>query len=105
MEEPDEPTTHGRDRRRARAGKAQTEDELNDEDWLETLPLSKKLTVEYCLKIFRKDALAWRSLSKPRENYLYHAKRTVKRGDRGEFCGRVISFLSIGWPRQVESVQ
>lgn len=96
----DEPTTTEEIAEEHEQAKAQSEDEMSDEDWLATLPLSKKLTVDYCLKIFRKDAVAWRALSKPRANYLYHAQRTVKRGDRGEFASRVMSFLSMDGPEK-----
>jgi len=99
IELPDEPTTVDEVAEDHEQIKAQSEDELSDEDWLETLPLAKKLE-GYMLRDFKKDALAFRHLEKARAAYLHHAQRELKRPWVGPYGNRVMSFLKIEPPQK-----
>ena len=75
VEEPDEPTTQEEIAEEHEEAKAQTQDEMGDDDWFATLPLAAVLTGN-CLKTFRIDALFWRATEKARE----HFKHTLRLG-------------------------
>lgn len=78
---------------------AKTDDGLNDEDWLATLPLTKKLKGSQ-LKTFSQDALAYRVMDKPRGSFRHHAVRAVKATNgKGEYTYRLGRFLRIDHPK------
>jgi hypothetical protein len=96
--EPDETTSVDAVREEIEEQTAMTDDALGDEDWLATLPLTTKLTGAQ-LKTFQTDALAYRTLEKPRKAFAHHASRTFKAAKRkGAYLWRVKLFLGIDHP-------
>jgi hypothetical protein len=99
IEEPEEATTQEEIAEEHEEAAAQSQDEMGDDDWLETLPLFKALT-GVLLRDFKIDALAYRHLEKARAAYLYHAQRELKKQHRGPYGARVIGFLKMDGPQK-----
>lgn len=78
------------------------EDDLDDDAWLDTLPLRPKLSGA-SLKWFDLDALLYRTLEPVRATFLHHAVRALgvarRRGGNGEYAYRISTFLKLDHPR------
>lgn len=78
------------------------EADLDDEAWLDTLPL-RSVLVGACLRIFERDALCYRTLEDARRTFLHHASRAIatarRKGSAGEYTYRVSVFLKLNHPR------
>jgi hypothetical protein len=97
IDEPED-TTRLEDVQEQHAEAAAIADDLSDEDWLATLPLSAILTGQQ-LKVFQADALIYHYLEYHRKTYGYHASRLMDRHSKGEFAWRVKQFLAINHPK------
>ncbi|MEO6808445.1 MAG: hypothetical protein ABI353_04975 [Isosphaeraceae bacterium] len=78
------------------------EDDLGDEEWLESLPVRAKL-VGACRKWFEIDALLYRTLEHARKTFQHHASRALnvakRKGGNGSYARRVSGFLKVNHPK------
>jgi hypothetical protein len=96
--EPEEPTSTEEIAEEHEQAKAQSEDEMSDEDWLETLPLTKKLE-GLQLKIFKADAVFWRQIQKARETLKVVASRAWNKQTNGPYGSKLKYFMSLNPPK------
>lgn len=74
------------------------QDEMSDQDWLESLPLYPQLSGA-CLKTFQDDALAYRKLTEQRRAFSYHATRVFNAARRkGAYLWKLKFFLGVASP-------
>lgn len=75
------------------------QDDLSNEEWLASLPLSEKLTGS-CLKAFQMDALYYRHLESTRKKVQYHAARAPHANRQsGPYAYRTKRWLKTDHPK------
>ena len=82
--------------------RAKTEDDLSDEDWLATLPLSSKLTGTP-LKTFQRQALLYRDIDPARATFHHTATRAITKRGKGRYQRAISFFLRVDHPKKWEA--